>query len=285
MKISGYWALFVFTVRRWLTWLLDFAWHLTNTYSCQEDQDPLTSRFLIPLHLLFTCVPFLVLPFLLVCVTHQPRNSLGSFSPLSVSLLLYVWFFQSLVTRLLFSKCTFALLWPLPLHVSIPSGYFCFSLLMFFPSNHVLLWWFFSFILFPSLSHCYSFLPHFHTSSTCIFSLYMSALIGHLLLQLLTSLPSFIEWPLSYDHFSLLPLLFPLPSLSISLGGPAFLPGFCRPRCENWRWRGRWRRWSSNQRSRPQSLFLGHFLCQLAPQWSPPSNHRSSLSTRSSSTS
>lgn len=43
--------------------------------------------------------------------------------------------------------------------------------------------------------------------------------------------------------------------LSILLGGPAFLPGFSRPQCENWRWRGRrWRR--DNHWSRPQSVFL-----------------------------
>lgn len=43
--------------------------------------------------------------------------------------------------------------------------------------------------------------------------------------------------------------------LSISLGGPAFLPGSSRPQCENWRWRGRrWRR--DNHWSRPQSVFL-----------------------------
>lgn len=73
---------------------------------------------------------------------------------------------------------------------------------------------------------------------------------------------------------------FPLPSFSISLGGPAFLPGFCRPRCENWRWKGRRRR-SACRRSRPQSLFLWHF----APQWSPPPNCRLPPPAHSSSAS
>lgn len=46
-------------------------------------------RTLIPLHLLFLCVSFPVLPFLLVFAMHRPRNSFGSFSPLSLCLLLW----------------------------------------------------------------------------------------------------------------------------------------------------------------------------------------------------
>lgn len=173
-------------------------------------------------------------------------------------------------------------------------------MLMFYTStqfNHIFLWWFYSL----SSSHlCLTILTSSHTltplqhvifsPSTC----HVICLDWTFPLQLLISLPSFIEWTLSYDHLSPLPLLFPLPSLSISLGGPAFLPGFCRPRCENWRWRGRWwmrrrtrrrTRRSGNQRSRLQSLFLGHFFRQLAQQWRPPPNWRPSLSTHSSSTS
>ena len=128
-----------------------------------------------------------------------------------------------------------------------------------------------------------------HTSTTCDYfpsTCHVICLDWTSSLKLLTSLPHrSLNGLFSTTISPPLLLLFPLPSLSISLGGPAFLPGFCRPRCENWRWRGRRRtkRRSGNQPPRPQSLFLRHFLWQLAPQWSPPSNRRPSLSTRSSS--
>lgn len=175
-------------------------------------------------------------------------------------------------------------------------GSLCLSMLMFCAStqfNHILHWRFSSM---SSFSHLYlALLTSSHTLTplqhVILFFLHLSALIGHLLYN--SSHPTHRSLNgLSPTTISpLLPLLFPLPSLSISLGGPAFLPGFCRPRCENWRWRGRWwrrrrrRRRSGNHRSRPQSLFLGHFLWQLATQWSPPPNRRPSLSTHSSSTS
>jgi len=210
---------------------------------------------------------------------HQPRNSLGSFSPLSVSpppIPCCVFYFLiptcfCFVHRFL---CVF-----------IPTLHFYFSMLMFYISNLTLVWWF---SLFVSFHLCLSIRTFSHLLIMFPVHVVLFALNGHLLLQFLSSLPSFIEWPLSYDHLSLLPLLFPLPSFSISLGGPAFLPGFSRPRCENWRWRGRRRRRrrrSGNQRSRPQSLFLWHFLWYLAPQWNPPPNYRPSLPTISSSTS
>lgn len=88
---------------------------------------------------------------------------------------------------------------------------------------------------FSSSSHLYLSLASSHTLTPLghvIFFLFF--FLSTCTLQLLASLPSFIEWPLSYDHLS--PCShssFPFPSLSISLGGPAFLPGFCRPRCEN----------------------------------------------------
>lgn len=216
-------------------------------------------------------------------------------SLLSVSLFLSVWFFQSLITCLLFSNSPPYFASAIAFTCSHSNRFFLFfnvdtfhfnSITSFsgdFPPCLLLLIFISLFLLPPTLSHLLN---------MWFFSFYMSRYLPWLdtSLQLLTSLPSLIEWPLFYDHLSLLPLLFPLPSLSISLGGPAFLPGFCRPRCENWKWRGRWRRRtrrrrSGNQRSRPQSLFLGHFLWQLAPQWSPPSNRRPSLSTHSSSTS
>lgn len=151
--------------------------------------------------------------------------------------------------------------------------------------DHILLWWFSSL----SSSHLYlTILTSSHTLTTCDFSpLNVTSSTGHLLYN--SSHSSHLSLNVPSPTTSLLPLLFPLPSLSISLGRAAFLPGLCRPRCENWRWRGRWwwrrRRRSGNRRSRPQSFFLGHFLWQLAPQWSPPPNCRPSLSTHSSSTS
>lgn len=189
-----------------------------------------------------------------------------------------VWFFLSLTTCLLLSY--FSILCFCHCFYT-----FSFQLILFFNVDAFHL----NSITFSSLSsllHLYlAVLTSSHTLTppqrVIFFPLYMWRFLLWLDISF-TSLPSFIEWPLSYDHLSLLPLLFPLPSLSISLGGPAFLPGFCRPRCENWRWRGRR---SGNQRSRPQSLFLGHFLWQLTPQWSPPPNCRPSLSTHSSSTS
>lgn len=54
----------------------------------QEDQDPLPSRILIPLHSFFPCLPSLVMPSLLVYIMHQRCNSFDpflSFSCLSLS--------------------------------------------------------------------------------------------------------------------------------------------------------------------------------------------------------
>lgn len=87
---------------------------------------------------------------------------------------------------------------------------------------------------------------------------------------------------LSFFDWRLLPMACvrpcpPAPSLSMSPGGPAFLRGFCRPRCEeHWRWRGR--------STSVQSL-CGPGLRLLAPQWSPPQNCRPSLSAHATPTS
>lgn len=262
------------------------SWHMSPNkhlcFSSQEDQDPLTSRILIlPSSLLSLCLLSCTAIFIGVasCINSVTHLAL---SPLSVSL--PVWFFQPLITCLLFSTSSLCCLYTFSFQPFL-SIFQCWNTITSFSDNSCpLLFIFASLFLLPlTLSHLlnmwFSFPLYIH----------VMCLDWTSPLPLLTSLPSLIEWPLFYDHLSLLPLLFPLPSLSISLGGPAFLPGFCRPRCENWRWRGRWRRRtrrrSSNQRSRPQSLFLRHFLWQLTPQWSPPSNHRPSLSPHSSSTS
>lgn len=272
----------------------------TNTPCCssQEDQETLTSRILIPLHPLFPCVPFPVLPFLLVYVMHQLRDSFGSLSPLSVLSLCVALpiprhlAFIFLILPYFASAIAFTCAHSNRFFVFVNIDVFHFDQITSFSGDFppcplpICISLFF---LPPTLSHLFNM---WFLSSTC----HVICLDWTSPLQLLTSLPSLIEWPLSYDHLSLLPLLFPLPSLSISLGGPAFLPGFSRPRCDNWRWRGRWwrprrrtrrrrRRRSGNQRSKPQSLILRHFLWQLAPQWSPPPNCRPSLSTHSSSTS
>lgn len=181
--------------------------HPTNTpcYSFREDQDALTSRVLIPLHPLFPCVPFPVLPFLLVYVMHQLRDSFGSLSFSSLclslsflcgssnpsSLVLYFLILTYFASAITFT-CTHS------------NGFFVFvnvDVLRFHTiQSHPSL----ANVLFlPSVSRSSYFLPHSHTSSTCdfVFSTFI-CLDWTSPLQLLTSNPSFIEWPLSYDHLS-----------------------------------------------------------------------------------
>lgn len=300
--LSQYLTWFVLIGKEWLIWLADFSWHLSpdkhpllliprgsEHFDLKSFNSPSSPLSLCPFsyaaisigvrHASTSWLIWLSLSFSSLCLSLS--FLCGSSNPLSLVLyFLILTYFASAITF----TCTHS------------NGFFVFvnvDVLRFHTiQSHPSLANFLHVLFLPSVSRSSYFLPHSHTSSTCdfVFFLHLSALIGHLLYnsshpthRSLNGLsPTTISPPL--------PLLFPLPSLSISLGGPAFLPGFCRPRCENWRWRGRWwrrrrRRRSGNHRSRPQSLFLGHFLWQLATQWSPPPNRRPSLSTHSSSTS
>lgn len=179
-------------------------------------------------------------------------DSFGSFSFSSLSnLYIPVLFFQSLISCPLSSNSsTFpALLW----HIFIPTGFFflsdCRRCFPFSPNGHFL----FSHSRLLTLSH----INNDNNNDNFIsffFFLFFCTLFGHRLSKSshvshhsLNGLSPTITSSRSHSCS-------PSP-LSISLGGPAFLPGFSRPQCENWRWRGRrWRR--DNHWSRPQSVFL-----------------------------
>ena len=224
--------------------------HPTNTpcYSSQADQDPLTSSFNPPSSLLFLC-PLSCAAIFYWCtscinfVTHLALSllslSVSFFLSFCLSVFLSVWFFQSLITCLLFSTSSF-LCFRHGFYVSsFQPVLSIFPMLMFSTStqlNHAL----FLVTFFPPPCplpiFIFTILTYSHTPQHVIVSpphVTLSALIEHLLYN--SSHPSHrsLNGLSPTTIFSLLPLLFPLPSLSISLGGPAFLPGFCRPRCEN----------------------------------------------------
>lgn len=121
-----------------------------------------------------------------------------------------------------------------------------------FSPNEILLWSFSLFTLTSSYTHVLTMtiitIILYRSSSSYFF---FCTLFGHLLYKSSHhSLNGLSPATTSSRSHSCSPS-----PLSISLGGPAFLPGFSRPQCENWRWRGRrWRR--DNHWSRPQSVFL-----------------------------
>lgn len=204
------------------------------------------------------CFPAPPLPFLLVQIGRQHQLSRLIwlfFFLLSLSnLYLPVWFFQSLISCPLSSNSsTFpALLW----HIFISTGFFfpfhvstMFSISSQWNPPLVI-----SHSRLPTLSHTNNDNNNDNFISFFFFFFFFCTLFGYLLSKSshvshhpLNGLsPTFTS---SRSHSCS-----PSP-LSISLGGPAFLPGFSRPQCENWRWRGRrWRR--DNHWSRPQSVFL-----------------------------
>lgn len=180
--------------------------------------------------------------------THLPLSFLLSLSDLCLP----VWFFQPLISCPLtsnsssflhcFDKHPFQLFFPicrrcfhfLPMKSS--SGHFLFRTHIFLHSDKLTMT-IITITLYRS-SYYYSFCTLFGRL------LYRSSHLSHHSLNGLSPATSS-----SRSHSCS-----PSP-LSISLGGPAFLPGSSRPQCENWRWRGRrWRR--DNHWSRPQSVFL-----------------------------
>lgn len=255
----------------WVWWKSDsFDWFLLSV----TPQTPLSTspeRFRIlwlwmfELSLiLFSCFPAPTLPFLLVLIgiRHQLSRLIWLFFfLLSLSnLFLPVWFFRSLISCPLSSNSS--------LHCfniySFQLGFFSFVYDVFhFSPNEILLIYSF---------HTFCIFWHSHILTLTIITIIFIVLflLMYILLIIITIIICTVFGHLLYksSHFSHHSLngLSPAttsscshsssPSpLSILLGGPAFLPGFSRPQCENWRWRGRrWRR--DNHWSRPQSVFL-----------------------------
>lgn len=202
----------------------------------------------------FSCFPAPTLPFLLVLIgiRHQLSQLIWLFFFLLFlsNLFLPVWFFRSLISRPLSSN----------------SSLHCFNIYPF------QLGFFFSICrwCFSIFSQWTLVIYSFHTSSSytdiltitimtifflCIFfSFIICTLFGQLLYKSSHSSHHSLNGLSPATTSSCSHSSSPSP-LSILLGGPAFLPGFSRPQCENWRWRGRrWRR--DNHWSRPQSVFL-----------------------------